>query len=194
MKKLTKMLAFASLASLAILSGCSDASEPDPTKAELCANGINRECLLGTWTLDGVKSIQLGTYAEGFDFSAAPGSLEFYVDVEKKGNGTKIKTDMFKFSWPAASPNAAQADCNPVYGTWTVSGNTLSLNSTINNMCFKPARVTVEPTLTNNGARIEMQFGRVWLNANQISTQLGIKEESQAFYTEVFSIGAAQKK
>lgn len=193
MKKFTKMFAFASLASLAVLSGCSESEEPDPTKAELCAAGVTRECVLGTWTMDGVKSIQNKTFVEGFDFSAAPGSLEFYVDVEKRPSGTKVKTDMFKISWPAASPNAAQTDCNPVYGTWSVSGNTLVLNSTINNMCFKPKSITIQPTFTNNGLRVEMEFGRLWLNANQISTQLGIKEESQAFYTEVFSIDAKQK-
>ncbi len=187
MNKFTKMLALASLTSLAVLSACSDSESPDPTKAEQCATGLNADCLLGVWTFDGVKSIEKNAFYEGYDFTAAPGSIEFYYEVDRKNN----KTPTFKFTWNATSPNAAQTDCNPVYGTWEVSAGTLSLNSTINNMCFSPKRATVEPKITNTGVKVELQLGKLWLTKNQFADQ-GIGEATQVYYTEVFSIPAGQ--
>ncbi len=195
MKKLTKMLAFASLASLAILSGCSDASEPDPTKAELCANGINRECLLGTWNFNGVQSKEQKAFVTDFDLSANPGSIEFYQYVEKKGNGTKEKTDMFKLSLSSADENYSFTDCNPIYGSFVVEGSDLKLSFTQGNLCIGKKNMTFTPTLTNNGATITMDMGRVWLMRNQVTKTMGVNETYvDTYYTEVFSIGAAQKK
>lgn len=193
MKKFTKMLALASLASLTVISGCSDASEPDPTKAELCAAGVNRDCLMGTWNFNGVISKDTKEYKDGLNFSAAPGSLQFYVDKEKKPSGTVVKTDMFKLSLSPNDMNYGNPDCNPIEGMFYVEGTDVRLATTRGTLCTGKKTVSFTPTLTNDGANIIMDFGRVWLTANQVTTSLGIKEESLNFYTEVYSIGAAQK-
>lgn len=190
MKKITKMLAFASLASLAILSGCSESEEPDPTKAELCAGGATQECLLGVWSFDGVKSMETGAFFEGMDFTAAPGSLEFYIDKDKR---TGAKTPMFKLGLAPGDANYAISDCNPVYGTFDVIGSTVKLSTTMGAMCVSSKNLTFEPKVTNNGTKIELQVGKLWLTKNQIAEK-GIGEATQVFYTEVYSINANATK
>ncbi|PWJ69957.1 MULTISPECIES: hypothetical protein [unclassified Fibrobacter] len=193
MKKFTKMLAFASLASLAVLSGCSDAEEPDPTKAELCAAGVSRDCLMGTWNFNGVVSREKKDYAEGLNFSGAPGSLQFYVDKEKKSTGAVVKTDMFKLALSPNDMNYGNPDCNPIEGMFNVEGPTVKLSITRGNLCIGKKTLSFDPTMTNDGATIKMDVGRVWLTANQVTTSLGVKEDFLSFYTEVYSIPANQK-
>ena len=193
MKKFTKMLAFASLASLAILSGCSEADEPDPTKAELCAGGISRDCLMGVWNFEGVKVKETKAFALGLDFSSAPGSLECYENVEKKSTGTKVKTDMFRLTLAPGDVNYTNPDCNPVEGMFLVEGTTVKLSFTRNNVCIGKKNLSFEPTITNDGAKINMDVGRVWLMGNQVTQSLGIAEASLDYYTEAYSISAAAK-
>lgn len=190
MKKFTKMLAFASLASLAIFAGCSESEEPDPTKAELCAAGATQECLLGVWSFDGVKSMETGTFFEGMDFTAAPGALEFYIDKDKR---TGAKTPMFKLSLAPGDVNYGIPDCNPVEGEFDVIGTTVKMKTLKNAMCVSSKTLTFEPKVTNNGAKIELQVGKLWLTKNQIAEK-GIGEATQAFYTEVYSANANATK
>lgn len=193
MKKITKMLAFASLASLAILSGCSDSEEPDPTKAELCAAGVSRDCLMGVWNFNGVKVKETGAFAQGLDFSAVPGSLEFYVSKEKKSTGAVEKTDMFKLSLSSSDINSVNTDCNPIEGPFEVIGSTVKLTIWKGGMCVGKKTISFDPTMTNDGLKINMDVGRVWLTGNQVTSSLGVKEESLSYYTEVYSIDANAK-
>lgn len=193
MKKFTKMLAFASLASLAILSGCSEAEEPDPTKAQLCANGVTRDCLMGTWTFDGVQSKELKAFAEGFDFRSVPGSLKFYQYVEKFANGSKEKSDMFELNLSSRDINYNNPDCNPISGMFNVEGSTVKLSITRGNMCIGKKNISFDPTLTNDGAKITMDVGQIWLTRNQVLTEMAVGESFLTYYTEIYSIPANQK-
>ena len=92
----------------------------------------------------------------------------------------------FQFDVPAAAPvDLRTIDCNPVYGTWTVSGNTLTMKSTVNGMCLAKKSTTVVPIITTNGAQIKMTMGGLWLLENA-TDEVSIKSNS----TEVYTISA----
>ena len=54
MKKI--FLTVIAAASLCFLSACSE-DESEPTLEELCATGLNEDCLVGTWNLKGIESL-----------------------------------------------------------------------------------------------------------------------------------------
>ena len=174
MKKML-LVPFAAALALSTLTACGDSSsDPKPSKAEECANGLSSDCLVGSWNMIGLANSGTGEILPSYDYKSAPGMLTFNEDGS------------FQFDVPAAAPvDLRTIDCNPVYGTWTVSGNTLTMKSTVNGMCLAKKSTTVVPIITTNGAQIKMTMGGLWLLENA-TDEVSIKSNS----TEVYTISA----
>ena len=173
MKKML-LVPFAAALALSTLTACGDSSsDPKPTKAQECANGLSSDCLVGSWNMIGLANSGTGEILPSYNYTA-PGKLTFNEDGS------------FQFDLPAAAPaDLRTIDCNPVYGTWSVSGNTLAMEATVNGMCLAKKRTTVVPVITTNGAQIKMTTGSLWLLENA-TDEKSIKENS----TEVYTISA----
>ena len=79
MKKI--FLSIVVAASFGFFTACSE-DESEPTLEELCATGLNEDCLVGTWNLKGIESLDKSqTYT---DFTPAPTVLEFTKDKDNK--------------------------------------------------------------------------------------------------------------
>ena len=172
-----KMLLVPFALAVSMFTACGDSSsDPKPSKAEECANGLSSDCLVGSWNMIGLANSGTGEILPSYDYKSAPGMLTFSEDGS------------FQFDVPAAAPaDLRTIDCNPVYGTWTVSGNTLTMKSTVNGMCLdtKQKSITFVPIITTNGAQIKMTTGVLWFFFNA-TDEKSIKENS----TEVYTISA----
>ncbi|MBR2469828.1 MAG: lipocalin family protein [Fibrobacter sp.] len=75
----TKILTLLAASTLAFFTACSDDSGSNKTPAEICAEGLSEDCLVGTWTLKSIS--QKGNNEIITDFSAAQGgTLVFSED------------------------------------------------------------------------------------------------------------------
>ena len=159
---------------VSMFTACGDSSsDPKPTKAQECANGLSADCLVGSWNMIGLANSGTGEILPSYNYTV-PGMLTFNEDGS------------FQFDVPLAAPaDLRTIDCNPVYGTWTVSGNTLTMKSTVNGMCLAKKSTTVVPIITTNGAQIKMTMGGLWLLENA-TDEVSIKSNS----TEVYTISA----
>ena len=131
MKKI--ILTALAAASLSILSACGD--DPEPTMAEKCAGGLSEACLVGTWNLQAIKTLDL--LEVHIDFGATPSTLEFTKDG--------------KFTFTCTSNTAvsemAERGCagEKTYGTWTIDGANLSIKVT-RASCGEPVEGTYPTT------------------------------------------------
>lgn len=175
-----KILALAAISSLCFFGACSEDSTRAPTRAELCANGISEECLIGVWNLNGAsEAVDLGdgptlVINSNHDFTSAPATLEFY----KTDDGS----NQFKFT---LSP-LAQASCKdgPVFGEWTVTGLSLSLKTKIGNTCMSPKSWSGIPGIRLNGAVYELDIaGIFFLNSEMENADLAEKERTHEVFT-----------
>ncbi|MBR5413631.1 MAG: hypothetical protein IK114_11425 [Fibrobacter sp.] len=175
-------IAMTAAVAMAALTACGDSgTSAAKSKATECANGLSAECLQGTWSLVGIAPISTdpanpgaGEILTDYNYSAAPGVMTFNED------GT------FQFDLPQGAPEGLKTvDCNPVYGTWTVSEANLTLKSTVNGMCLGQGSITVTPLIKPEGAVIKMSLGTLWLMEN-VTDQVDLK----ATTTEVFTISA----
>lgn len=125
-------------ASLCLFAACSE-DESEPTLEELCAAGLNEDCLVGTWNLKGIESLDKSqTYT---DFTPAPTVVVFNED----------KSFSVTFTTNSVISPMAGDGCGgtKTYGKWEISGASLKL--TIGRAdCGAPSNpiYTVTPTLS----------------------------------------------
>lgn len=177
MKKIS-MLALASLCSMGLLSACSDSGSSAPSRAELCANGISDDCLVGAWNAIGLTSNATGDKYALADFSAAPGTLTFNKD----------KT--FQFDAPTAPTAASIAtpDCNPVYGEWNVVAGVLNMVAGTGSLCMGPKNVDLHATVAvDELGNVTLKFGQLYYTYNLVDDA-----SVRASYTETYTISANQ--
>ena len=145
-----------------------------PTKAEECAKGLSKECLVGAWSMIGFANVGTGEILPNYDYQAAPGLLTFNEDGS------------FQFDLPTAAPaDLRDVDCNPVFGNWSISGTSLSMHATVGGICLAKQRATFTPTIAADGANIKMTVGGLWL-LESATDETSIKSYS----SEVFTISA----
>ena len=175
-------IAMTAAVAMAALTACGDSGTSSAkSKATECANGLSAECLQGTWSLIGIAPISTdpanpgaGEIMANFNYSAAPGVMIFNEDGS------------FQFDVPQGAPEGLKTvDCNPVYGTWSVSEASLTLKGTTNSVCLGQKNITVTPLIKPEGAVIKMSLGALWLMENA-TDEVSLKSTS----TEVFTISA----
>lgn len=123
-------------ACLSFFSACSD--DPEPTTEEKCVGGLNEDCLVGTWNLNGIEMI--GDGSKYLDFGAAPSTLVFTDDGK------------FEFTCTTSSESEmAGRDCagQKAFGEWEILGSSLKLKIKMAR-CGEPVEgpYTTTPTLT----------------------------------------------
>ena len=74
----TKIFTLLVASTLAFFTACSDDSG-SKSIAEICADGLSEDCLVGTWTLKSISQISDKSVVIT-DFSSAPGKMEFRED------------------------------------------------------------------------------------------------------------------
>lgn len=180
MKKVSMALAVAGLGTAAMMAACNTTpTESKPTKAQECAAGLSTECLVGEWSVKGLASIADGSMHPSFDYSARPGKLIFNDD------GT------FEYQVPAGTPSSVNCG-ETTYGTWSVNGASLTMKSTIGNMCidnktFKGYVFTSTPSVKVNdtSTTVDLAFGSLYFLYN-----ISDEAADRVGYNEVFSISA----
>lgn len=177
-----KILAMAAISSLCLFAACSDDSESDPSRAELCATGLTEECLIGTWNLNGAYSV---TFIDGvvnsainpdYNYSVNPSKLEFAED----------KSFTYTMS-SVAKPSCVDRSDGKVFGEWSVSGTTLTLRSQMGNTCMEKRVWTGTPSIKVNGPTIEMDIPAVFF-LNAVMSNADSTERAQTH--EIFTISA----
>ncbi len=175
-----KILAMLAISSLCLFSACSDDSDPDPTRAELCQAGLSAECLVGTWKLEGateltaIGSDTLRTINPGHNFSSSPSTItftdngDFAYDVSPLFSGSCKESAMTR-------------------GHWTITGKSLKLTTTIGNTCFYPKSWENEVKIWSEGGFIQMDIhGIFFLNSEMENADAAEKART----TEIFKISA----
>ena len=101
------------LASLAIaasiFTACSESTTTPPTKAEQCAAGLSKDCLMGTWSINGPSSEDPTVPGSiiidpSHNLSAAPATVKFYID-DKKVNRFEYTLSLQQRQTPYACQN-----------------------------------------------------------------------------------------
>ncbi len=168
-------IGLAAALALSAFTACSESSSSSkPTKAEECAKGLSKECLVGAWSMIGFANVGTGEILPNYDYQAAPGLLTFNEDGS------------FQFDLPTAAPAGLRdVDCNPIFGNWSISGTSLSMHATVGGLCLAKQSATFTPTIAADGANIKMTVGGLWLLENA-TDETSIKSYS----SEVFTISA----
>ena len=164
-----KKIILTAAASICLLTACSS-EDPKPTRAEMCAKGLNEDCLVGNWNLqsiqtkDGTKIIT--------DFSSAPSTLEFMDN----GNFHFIFTTN-----PSLSEMAGNG-CGgtDVYGTWEIAGITLKLKVGRTDCLTTGQTYTLTPTITATS----LNLNKVVFHENDMTDAL-TKNESTEYFVHV---------
>ena len=158
----TKILTLLAASTLAIFSACSDDGS-SKSIADICADGLSEDCLIGTWTL---KSISQKGGEVITDFSAAPGTMTFQDD------------GIYRYSRSSAG------SCQGIdKGEWSISedGKTLTFYENKDGDCIEFMKhYATTPS-------IEVSGNTVTLKLNKVVFQ---QDESDGMYagndTEVF--------
>jgi hypothetical protein len=164
----------------ASLTACGDSSNnAKSSKVEDCAAGLTKECLEGEWSFIGISNLldTAGAIRPDYNFSNAPGRL-----ILK----STTPADSFEFHLPAASMNAGQIDCTPLYGTWNVAQNTLTMElgkMTMGCLQYGERSMTFNPTLKIKGNTVELSLQKLWFMKTEFDD-----EETKMGSAEVFSI------
>lgn len=175
-----KILAMLAISSLCLFSACSDDSDPDPTRAELCQAGLSADCLVGTWKLEGATEITeigsdtLWTINPNHNFTASPSTISF--------------TENGEFAYEA-SPlfSGSCSESAKTRGKWTISGKTLTLTTTIGNTCFANKTWTNEVGVKVDGGFVTLDLhGIFFLNSEMENADAAEKART----TEIFKISA----
>ena len=114
MKKI--FLTAIAVSSLCLLGACGS-DDTTPSRGEMCAKGLNEDCLIGKWNL---KTIQTKDGSQVYtDFSSAPSTLEFTEDGKFH----------FTYTTNASLSEMASDGCGgtSTFGEWSVAGTTLKL-------------------------------------------------------------------
>lgn len=174
MKKISMALAIAGLGAAAMMTACTDSGTQakKPTKAQECAAGLSTECLIGDWSAKGVANVTTGEMHPSFNYSSAPGTLSF------------MDNGQFMYDVPAGAPAAANCG-QKTYGTWSVSGNTLTMKSTVGGLCLPTKSYSGTPKVTVGAGTVDLVFEKLFFLFN-VSDEAG----DRAGYGDVFSISA----
>ena len=166
MKKI--ILNVLAVSSLCLFAACAG-DDAEPTRGEMCAKGLNEDCLVGKWNL---KSIQSKDGSQiWMDFGATPSTLEF--------------TDDGKFHFIYTTGNFSQMandGCGgtSTYGDWTIAGSTLNLKIGRTDCQTTGRSYTVVPTITESS----LNFNTVIFHENDMNDAL-IKSNSTEYFTFV---------
>lgn len=174
MKKVSLMLALAGFGAAAMMTACDSGTDaPKPTKAQECAAGVSTECMIGSWSMKGFKAKDGSAMHPSYDYSAAPGMLTFTEDGQ------------FKVDIPATAPaEFTAADCNPIYGEWSVANGVLTMKTKMRNLCMATKTYQGTPVI-NVGATVDMDLGQLFFLFNATD-----EASDRSGYTETFSISA----
>lgn len=123
-------------ASLCFLSACSE-DESEPTLEELCAAGLNEDCLVGTWNLNGIETMD-GSQV-WHNYGTAPSTL--------------VITDDGKFEFTFTTSNVsemASSGCGgtKTYGSWEILGASLKIKIGRSDCLITGQSYTLTPTLS----------------------------------------------
>lgn len=123
-------------ASLCLFTACSE-DESEPTLEEVCAAGLNEDCLVGTWQLNAIESLDASQKWE--DFGASPSTLVF--------------TDDGKFEFTFTTSNASLMAANGCggtksYGNWSITGASLKITMGRSDCHITNQSYTITPKLT----------------------------------------------
>lgn len=163
MKKI--FLTAIAVASLSLLTACGD-TESEPTLEELCATGLNGDCLVGTWHLNAIESLDASQKWE--DFGAAPSTL--------------IITEDGKFEFTFTTSNASIMAANgcggtKTYGEWTINGASLKLKMGRSDCLITGQSYTITPKLTVQ----DLNLNKVVFHENDMTDALTKSNSTEHF-------------
>ena len=130
-------------ASVCLLSACGG-DDSKPSRADICAKGLNEDCLVGLWNL---QSIQSKDGSQIFtDFGTTPSTLEFMDNGQFH----------FVFTNNGSVSEMASDGCGGTdnYGTWEITGSVLKLKIGRTD-CLETGRsYTLTPTITERNLNL----------------------------------------
>lgn len=156
-------------ASICLLAACGS-EESEPSRAEMCAKGLNEDCLVGQWNL---QAIQAKDGSQIFtDFSSAPSTLEFTDDGKFH----------FVFTTDGFLSEMAGNGCGgtSTYGTWTITGNVLNIKLGRTDCLETNRSYTVMPTINERSLNLNTTL----FHANDMTDAL-TKENAAEYYVRV---------
>lgn len=165
MKKI--ILTAIAVSSLCLLGACAG-DDPEPTRAEMCAKGLNEDCLVGKWNL---KTIQTKDGSQVYvDFGATPSTLEFTEDGKFH----------FIYTTNSGVSEMAGAGCGgtSTYGDWKINGSTLQLKIGRTDCQETGRSYTFMPTINENS----LNFNMVVFHENDMTDAL-TKSNSTEYFT-----------
>jgi hypothetical protein len=167
MKKI--ILTAVAAASICLLSACSS-EESKPSRAEMCAKGLNEDCLIGKWNLQTIQTID-GSQVYT-DFGVSPSTLEFKDDGKFH----------FIFTTDATKSEMSANGCGGTntYGTWEILNMTLKLKIGVSDCLTTGESFTLTPTISDRN----LNFNMVVFHANDMTDAL-TKSNSTEFYVRV---------
>ncbi len=168
MKKIISSLI--AVSSLCLLAACADDTEPSTT--EKCSKGLSKDCLLGTWNLKTIQSID-ATPVIYMDFGSAPSTLQF----------TKDGQFSYVFTTNTAVSAMAGRGCagEKAFGTWEIVGSSLKINLT-QSRCQEPdeGTYTVVPKINAT----ELNFNTLVFHSTDFDDAL-TKSTATEYYVRV---------
>ena len=140
----TKILTLLTASTLAIFSACSDDSGNSKSIAEICAEGLSDDCLIGTWTLKTIS--QKDTKEVITDFSDAQGGKMVFQE-----DGIYVYT------------RSSKGDCPDTdKGEWKIEDKTLTFNENKKGDCIEfGKKYIVTPTIEVTGETIYLYLNKV---------------------------------
>ena len=146
----TKILTFLAVSALAFFSACSDDSGNSKTIAEICAEGLSEDCLVGTWTLKSIS--QIGNKEVITDFSTSQGGV-----MEFREDGIYHYT------------RSSYGDCpDPDEGHWSIEDKTLTFKEDKKGDCIDfGKKYTVTPSIEVSGETVTLYLNKVIFQQNE---------------------------
>lgn len=183
----TKILASLAIAAATMFTACSDDNPtPPPSKAQLCANGITDDCLMGTWSINGptlptvVGTDTVYLVDQNHNLSASPAKLKFYIDDK---NAKK-----FEF----VNSTLSKADCitatGKTYGNWEILGSSIHFYANIGNECMEKNDKTIESVVSVSGTDVKLKLKGIFFMEpeikNEDAVQKALASEEYSFMSE----------
>lgn len=140
----TKIFTLLAASTLAFFTACSDDSGNSKTIAEICADGLSEDCLIGTWTLKSIS--QTGNKEVITDFSSSQGGI-----MEFREDGIYHYT------------RSSYGDCpDPDEGHWVIEDKTLTFKEDRKGVCIDfGKKFTVTPSIIVAGETVFLYLNKV---------------------------------
>lgn len=156
-------------ASVCLLAACGG-EESKPSRADMCAQGLNEDCLIGQWNLQSIQSrdgSQIYT-----DFGVTPSTLEFRDDG----------TFYFVFTNNPSISEMASDGCGGTsnYGTWEIAGTVLKLKIGRTDCLTTGRSYTLTPKIDERS----LNLNTVVFHENDMTDQL-TKSNSTEYFVRV---------